>query len=136
MLRKIRLHCIKFDDLPTSGNVGVLSSGKVDAFRFEYQIPQVKTGSTIEKTYRLLTLSQTSITELTNLAEMNTLFNYKSTEEMEVKCRDFVSIIRDNNIGFTVYDRQQFNPNILNSQWLQLVYSNDKFIICKITPKA
>ncbi len=127
---------IKFDDLPTSGNVGVLSSGKVDAFRFEYQIPQVKAGSTIARTYRVLTFSQTSINELTNLAEMNTLFDYTTTEGMEVKYRDFASIIRDNKIGFVVYDRQQFNPNILNSQWLQLVYSNDKFIICKINPKA
>ncbi len=126
---------IKFNDLPIAGNVGALSSGKVDAIRFDYQFPQVKVGNTITKTYQMLTFSKTSIPELTNLSEMNTLFDYVTTEEMEVKSRDFASIIQDNKIAFVVYDKQKFNPYMLNSQWLQLVYANDNFVVCKINPK-
>ena len=123
---------IKFDDLPATGNVGVLASEKVDAVRFEYQIQKVNAGSTIAKTYQVLTCSQSSIPELTNLSDMNTLFSYRTAEPLKVECRDFASIIRDNNIGFIVYDKMKFNPDVLNSKWLQLVYANDDYVICKI----
>ncbi len=125
---------IKFDDLPVSGNVGVLSSGKVDAIRFDYEISKINAGNTITKSYQVLAFSRTSIPELTDLSEMNKLFDHKTVEEIKVKCRDFVSIIQDNNIGFVVYDKQKFNPSLINSQWLRLVYSNDKFVICEIKP--
>ncbi|NLE06678.1 MAG: hypothetical protein GX638_17985, partial [Crenarchaeota archaeon] len=123
---------IKFVDVPTYGNVGVLSDRKVDAIRFEYNIDQVSTGSPVSKTYQVLTFSQTSVPELTSLDEMNTLFEYESVEEMKVEYRDFVSIIQENNIGFVVYNKEQFNPSLLNSKVLQMIYANDKFIICKI----
>ncbi len=125
---------IKFDDTPTMGNVGVLSSQKIDAIRFEYQLQKVNAHETVTKTYQLLTFSQSSTPELTNLAAMNTLFDVKTTEPIKVKCRDFASIIQENRIDFVVYDKQKFNSDRLDSEWLQLVYANDNYVICKINP--
>jgi hypothetical protein len=123
---------LEFADLPKSGSIGVLANRNIDAIRFEYQFYEVDAGYTISRTYRLLAFSQSSLPQLENLKEMNSLFTYKTAEPFDVECRNFASIIRDNYIGFIVYDAQRFDPNLLSSKWLEQVYSNDKYIVLKI----
>jgi hypothetical protein len=123
---------LKFDDLPDSGSVGVLSNRNIDALRFNYKFYKVDANSTVSRTYQLLTFSQSSQPQLDNLTKMNTLFDYKTTEPFDVQSRNFASIIKENHIGFIVYDVQSFNPSILSSKWLELIYSNYKYVVLKI----
>jgi hypothetical protein len=123
---------LKFDDLPDSGSIGVLSDRNIDALRFNYKFYKVDTNSTVSRTYQLLTFSQSNQPQLENLTKMNTLFDYKNTEPFDVQSRNFASIIRENHIGFIVYDVQSFDPSILSSKWLDLIYSNDKYVVLKI----
>ena len=123
---------LQFDDLPDFGNIGVSANRNIDAVRFEYRFFKVDANYTLSRTYQLLTFSQSSLPSLENLTEMNTLFDYKTTEPFNVECRNFASIIRDNYIGFIVYDSSRFNPSVLSSKWLELVYSNDKYVVTKI----
>jgi len=125
---------IKFDDVPAFGTVGVLSSRNIDAIRFEYHFDKVEANTMKEKTYQLLTFSQSSI-QLEQVYEMNSLFEYQTTEPIKPAYRDFITIAQDKNIGFIVYDAQRFDQSLLNSKYLELIYSNDKYIICKINLK-
>jgi hypothetical protein len=63
---------------------------------------------------------------------MNTLFELKTTMPFDVPARNFASIIRDNNIGFIVYDVSRLDKKILSSGWVQLVYSNNEYVVLKI----
>ena len=119
-------------DLPSLGNVGVLANNNINAVRFEYRFFKVNANYTVSRTYQLLTFAKGSLPSLENLADMNSLFSYETAEPLNVKSRNFASIIRDKYIGFIVYDAQRFHPSLLSSQWLEQVYSNDKYVVLKI----
>ncbi len=125
---------LRFDDTPDFGTMGVLGNRNVDAIRFEYHFFKIDAGYTVSKTYQLLTVSQSSIVELKNLSEVNRLFEFKTAEPFKVDCRNFASIINSNYIGFIVYSAEQFDPSLLNTRWIEIVYSNDKYIVCAINP--
>lgn len=123
---------VKFVDLPDSGNLGALSNGNVDAFRFQYQFFKIDANYTVSATYQILTLAQSSYPQMQDLTQINSLFDAQVTPVFEVKCRNFASIIRDSYIGFLVYDVKRFDRSILNSGWLDLVYSNEKYVVCQV----
>jgi hypothetical protein len=125
---------IKFVDLPDSGNIGALSNKQIDAIRFIYNFYKIEANYTISTTYQILAFSQSSYPQLENLEQASSLFDIKTEEQFEVKTRNFASLIRDNNVGFIVYDVKLLDQSILNSEWLELVYANDKFAVCKINP--
>ena len=52
--------------------------------------------------------------------------------ELTLFTRDFTDYIKNNDIGFIVYDRNHLDTNMLNSKLLQLIYSNDRYVIFKI----
>ncbi len=127
---------LKFLDLPESGNLGSLSDRKLDAVRFQYQFAKVDANQTVSFSYQTLTFSMSSVPQLQNPREMNSLFDIKPSEPFEVSCRNFASIIRDNNVGFIVYDIQpyenRFDTGLLSSKWVNLVYANDKYVVLQI----
>ena len=49
-----------------------------------------------------------------------------------VKPRCFSDYLENDNVGFIVYDRNELDPQMINSRMLQLVYSNDRYVIFKI----
>ena len=55
-----------------------------------------------------------------------------SQRSLPVKSRDFSYYIAANNIGFIVYDKNELDTQMINSKLLQLVYSNDRYVIFKI----
>ena len=59
------------------------------------------------------------------------MFNLNPVE-LTLVARDFTDYIKNNNIGFIVYDRNHLDTNMLNSELLQLIYSNDRYVIFKI----
>jgi hypothetical protein len=122
---------LKFADLPDWGNVGALSNRQIDAFRFQYQFDRVNINQTASFTYQVLTFSKSSYPEMQQPSELKNLFNLKPSA-FDVKTRNYADYIKEFKIEFLVYDQNRFDSKLLSSQILQLVYSNDKYIICKI----
>jgi asparagine N-glycosylation enzyme membrane subunit Stt3 len=123
---------VKFLETPKSGNLGALGNGNIDAVRFQFQFYKIDANSSYSVQYQVLSFAGSSYSEMKNLTKMNSLFGLKVAPSFEVKSRNFASIIRDNYICFIVYDAERFDRSILRSRWLDLVYSNDKYVVCKI----
>jgi hypothetical protein len=123
---------IKFNDIPEFGNIGALGGRKIDGLRFEYQFTKIQNGDSVSISYQILAFTQSSLPQFQQPTQINDMFNVKMEESM-VNFREFATIIRDMNVGFVVYDVRQFDPSILRSKWLQVVYSNDKYILCKVS---
>ena len=125
---------LQFNDslLPVSGNVGQLGDGRIDAVRWKYHFLWVEANYTITVAYQKLAFSMTSYPQLKDPRDMNTLFDLKLSEPFDVQSRNFASIISSNNIAYMVYDVTRFDPRILASGWVQLTYSNDKYVVLTI----
>ena len=125
---------LKFVDLPDWGNVGALSSRQVDAFRFQYQFDKVNINQTASFTYQILTFSKSSYPEMQQPSELKNLFSVKPSA-FDVKTRNYADYIKEFKIEFLVYDKNRFDSKLLSSNLLQLVYSNDRYVICRIKSK-
>ena len=69
------------------------------------------------------------------LSELKNLFDFKSESPFDVKTRDYADYIKEFKIEFLVYDKNRFDSKLLSSNLLQLVYSNDEYVICRIKSK-
>jgi hypothetical protein len=123
-------YAFSFIDLPNWGNVGALASGQIDAVRFQYEFNQIGANQTITRQYQVLALSKNSFPALQPNGLQN-LFNYLPGQ-FTVTASDFKEYIAENNIEFIVYDKNQLNSNMVSCQFLQLIYSNDRYDIFKI----
>jgi hypothetical protein len=123
-------YALRFTDLPAWGNIGSLPNRQIDAVRFVYNFDSIAVGQTAERSYQTVTLSQTSYPSLTR-DSLQGLFS-QTVPPFTVKPRDFRYYIEQNNIGFIVYDRNELDTQIINSKILQLIYSNDRYVIFKI----
>ncbi len=124
---------VKFLDLPDFGNLGALGNGNVDAIRFHYQLYKVDANSSYSVSYQVLAFAGSSYPQMEDLTQMNELFDLKVDGGFAVRTRDFASIVQENYICFIVYDSAEFSSELLRSRWLQLVYSNNGFVVCKIS---
>jgi hypothetical protein len=123
---------VQFVDLPAWGNVGALTSRQIDAIRFEYQFDKVKANQTESSTYRILTFSRTSFPEMQQLDELENMFDSNVASGFVVSSRSYADYIREFGIKFLVYDKSRFDIKLLNCDLLQLVYSNDGYVICRV----
>jgi hypothetical protein len=124
-------YAYNFLDLPDWGIIGALGNGRVDVFHWEYHFLKV-TSQPWSVRYQTLTFSMESYSQLVNPRNMDNLFSLRTAEPFEVECRNFASIIRDNNVAFVVFDVTRFDLQVLKSGWVQLVYQNDKYLVLKI----
>ena len=120
----------KFIDLPDWGNIGALANRQIDAVRFQYQFNDLTVNQTASRSYQVLTMSKNSYSPL-QPDTLQSLFSLK-TASFIVATRDFSNYIAENNIGFIVYDRNQLDPQMIHSKLLQLIYSNDRYVIFKV----
>jgi hypothetical protein len=120
----------KFNDMPDWGNIGALGNRQINAVRFQYQFNDLTLNQTAQRSYQVLSLSQSSFPSLQPDA-LEGLFSYKPAE-FTVTTRDFNDYIRENDIGFIVYDRNQLDTTMIHSKLLQLIYSNNRYVIFKI----
>lgn len=123
---------IKFDVLPEWGNLGALSSKQIDALRFQYEFNKVDINQTISRNFDIMSFSRNDYSEMQDLSELISLFDSKLVSEHDVISRDYHTYIKDNNIEFIVYDKNQLDTKLVNSKLLTLVYSNDRYAIFKI----
>ncbi len=123
---------LKFADLPAWGNVGALASMQIDAVRFEYHLDEVEVNQTASLSYQMLTFSRTNLPELQQLDELNELFDSKVVSGFSVSSRSYADYMQELGVKFLVYDKSRFDGKLLNCELLQLVYSNDGYVICMV----
>jgi hypothetical protein len=125
-------YAMHFTDVPAWGNIGSLPNRQIDAVRFVYDFDSIAEGQTMQRSYQTVALSQTSYPSLTR-DSLQGIFG-QTVPEFTVTTRDFHYYIQNYSIGFIVYDRNELDTQIINSKILQLVYSNDRYVIFKILP--
>ncbi len=126
------IFALTFHDLPDWGNVGVLESNQIDAVRFQYNFDEVDFNETAFFTYQYTTFSETSAPEILNLKDLKSIFDFKPSNAFELKSRDYHDYITENNIGFLVYDKNQLDTKLIRCKILEVIYSNDRYLIFKI----
>ena len=126
------VYALKFAELPDWGNVGALSNRQIDAIRFQYDFETIELNQEISLNYDVLSFSRNSYPELQDISELNTIFNIKLVSERSITSRDYHNYIEENKIEFIVYDKNQLDTKLVNSKLLQLIYSNDRYVIFKI----
>ena len=129
-------YALKFEELPDWGNVGALASRQIDAVRFQYNFDRIGIGETAAFAYKVLTFSEidseTAFPDLKQLNDVKALFELKPSAPFAVSSRDYRDYIREHNIKFIVYDRNQLDSKIIRCKLLELVYSNDRYLIFKV----
>ena len=123
-------YAFNFTDRPEWGNIGALANQQIDAVRFQYSFSNVEVNQTVTCSYQVLALSKNSYVQL-NPDNLESLLSHL-TAEFPIETRDYNDYIDENDIGFIVYDRNQLDTQIINSKILQLIYSNDRYVIFKI----
>jgi hypothetical protein len=118
--------------LPGWGNVGALSSMQIDAVRLQYNFAKISINQTASFSYQVLTFSKSSFPEMQNLNELKSLLDFHPAAAFDVESRDYYDYIKKNNIGFVVYDKNQLDTKMIRSKLLEIVYSNDRYVIFKI----
>jgi hypothetical protein len=123
---------LKFEKVPDWGNVGALASRQIDAVRFNCSLGSISKGNDSSFAYQFLAFSKSSNPDIHMPTDVKTLFAAKAPEKFEVISRDYRDYIRDNSIQFILYDKNQLDTKMTQSQLLQLIYSNDRYVIFKI----
>jgi hypothetical protein len=123
---------LNFQELPDWGNVGALASNQIDAVRFQYNFDKVDINETASFTYQYTTFSKKSFPEMPALTDLKRLFDFKPATQFDLKSRDYHDYIKDYSIGFLVYDKNQLDTKIIRCKLLEIVYSNDRYVIFKI----
>jgi hypothetical protein len=122
---------LKFDKAPEWGNLGALASKQIDAVRFHYTFNKITPSQQASFAYQVVTFSKNSNPTAQALPEVKSLFTAK-VPVFDAKSRDYQDCIRENNIRFIVYDKNQLDTKMAQSKLLELVYSNDRYVIFKI----
>jgi hypothetical protein len=127
---------LKFAEVPEWGNVGALATRQIDAVRFNYTFDKIPPEHSASFGYEVLTFSKSSNPSVQMPTDLASLFDVKPAVEFEVKSRDYQDYIRENNIKFIVYDKNQLDTKMAQSKLLELIYSNDRYVIFKIRSNA
>jgi hypothetical protein len=126
-------YALKFEELPDWGDVGALASMQIDALRFQYNFDQLSVNQNASFAYQVLTFSKDSYSAVpAQPIDVKSLFDLKPAASFELMSRDYRDYIKENNIEFIVYDKNQLDTKIIHCKLLQLVYSNDRYVIFKI----
>jgi hypothetical protein len=123
---------LKFEEVPGWGNVGALKSRQIDAIRFNYTLGTLSTGNEASFAYQVLAFSKSSNPTVQMPTDVKSMFAAKAPEPFPVLSRDYEDYIRDNNVKFIVYDKNQLDTKMVHCKLLELIYSNDRYVIFKI----
>jgi hypothetical protein len=123
---------MKFSALPDWGNVGALGNMQIDAVRLQYNFEKVSLNQTASFGYQILTFSKSSFPEMQDLNDLKSLLDFRPETAFDVNSRDYRDYIKKYNIAFVVYDKNQLDTKMIRSKLLEIVYSNDRYVIFKI----
>ncbi len=127
---------LRFEVLPEWGNVGALASKQINAIRLhkDFDLGVNQHGSFA---YQFLAFSKCSYPEMpARPIDVKSLFDLKPTQPFVLTSRDYRQYIERENIGFIVYDRNQLDTKIIRCRLLDLVYSNDRYVIFRVKNTA
>jgi hypothetical protein len=65
-------------------------------------------------------------------SDLESLLDAKSANTFIIDSRNYRDYIKENDIKFIVYDKNKLDTKIINCRLLELVYSNDRYVIFKI----
>lgn len=120
-------YAIKFADFPSLGSLGALANRQIDALRLRYDFESLN--KTVSFSYRIINLSEKSFHGL-DLGNFEDLFLLESN--FEIQYRDYLTYIEKFGIRFLVFNKANFRSQLLNSRLLNLVYMDDKYVICEV----
>jgi len=118
---------IKLVDAPKWGSMGVLQTGQIDALRLSYKFERLDYKASF--TYWVLTFSEESFQSV-NLSDFEKFFDLKVN--FNVRYGDYLTYAKEFRIQFVVFDVKKFRSEFLNVDFLQLIYSDSEYVICKI----
>jgi hypothetical protein len=128
---------LRLGDMPDWGNVGALSNGQIDAIRLRYNFYDLDVSQNESFAYQILTFSNSNYSPMpAQPIDVKSLFDLKPIAPFRLESRDYRSYIQANNIGFIVYDKNQLDPKIIRCRVLELVFSNDRYVIFRIEIKT
>lgn len=122
-------HAFKFEDYPEWGSIGVLSTNQIDALRLMYSLNNAD--ENVSLSYSIVAFSEESFRKI-NFNLFDEVFTLNITNNFTVQYRDYFTCAGEEGIKFLVFDREKFRNEFLNHGFLQLVYSNNRYVICKI----
>jgi len=122
-------YAFKFEDYPEWGSIGVLSTNQIDALRLMYSLNNAD--ENVSLSYSIVALSEESFRKI-DFNLFDEVFTLNITNDFIVQYRDYFTCAREEGIKFVIFDREKFRNEFLNHGFLQLVYSNNRYVICKI----
>jgi len=125
-------YALNFEKAPDWGNVGALASKQIDAYRFQYDFTQLEINKPASFSYQVLVFSESSLPIFQETDDINRLFEFVPSTQFAVAGQDYRDYIRENDIKFIVYDRNQLDTKMVQCKLLELVYANDRYVIFKI----
>jgi hypothetical protein len=124
-------YALRFDVAPEWGSIGALSSRQIDALRFQYRFEEIAPSQPASFGYQIVTFSSSSNPSAQAFPDVKNLFAMK-VNTFEVESRNYEDFIRENDVKFVVYDKNQLDTKLANSKLLELIYSNNRYVIFKI----
>ena len=121
----------KFETVPDWGNVGALASKQIDAVRLQYGFDNITPSQPASFSYKVVTFSENGNPTAQTVPDVKSLFAAK-VSVFDVKSRSYRDYIRENDVKFIVYDKNQLDTKLVYSKLLELIYSNDRYVIFKI----
>ncbi|MCS7114301.1 MAG: hypothetical protein N0A00_02685 [Candidatus Bathyarchaeota archaeon] len=121
-------YAFKFEDFPAWGSLGVLSTNQIDALRLKYCFNASRNFSI---SYFVVAFSEESFPKV-SLNLFDEVFSMNFTDNFAVAYRDYRTCVREKGVQFIVFDKEKFRKELLNNDFLQLVFSNNQYIVCKI----
>jgi hypothetical protein len=122
-------YAFKFENYPEWGSIGVLSTNQIDALRLMYSLNNVD--KNVSLSYSIVAFSEESFRKI-DFNSFDEVFTLNIINNFTVQYRDYLTCAREEGIKFLVFDRDKFRNEFLNNGFLQLVYSNNRYVLCKI----
>jgi hypothetical protein len=122
-------YALNFTDRPDWGNIGALAQRQIDAVRFQYSLGDLAANQTATRSYETITVAKNSYPTLSR-DSLQGMFALKPS--LTVNPRSYIDYLAEKNVAFIVYDRNQLDTSMIHSRLLQLIYSNDRYVIFKI----
>lgn len=122
-------YALKFETYPVWGSLGVLSTNQIDALRLKYCLGNASQKLSIS--YSVAVFSEESFSKV-NANLFDKIFTMNVTDTFTIVHRDYRTCAEEKGVQFLVFDKGKFRKELLNHGFLQLVFSNDQYVICKV----
>ncbi|MEM2412318.1 MAG: hypothetical protein QW447_01290 [Candidatus Bathyarchaeia archaeon] len=122
-------YALKFETIPVWASLGVLSTNQIDALRLKYCLGNASQKLSIS--YSVAVFSEESFPEV-NVNFFDKIFTANIPDTIIVTYRDYRACAEEKGVQFVVFDKEKFRKEFLNHGFLQLVFSNDQYVICKV----